>query len=77
MTVVTLAVNRYLELRSSELCTRLFNGNKCWLWLLPPMFYGLCLSSSIDLPMIYNSEWSAYMFQIDLRPGAPLVSLQE
>lgn len=67
MTVVLLALNRYIELRSASTADRLFGGGRCWLWLVPPVVYGLALSSSADLPVIYNSVWSVYLFQIDLR----------
>jgi len=69
MTGVLLAFNRYIELKSPQLADRLFFGRRLWLWLAIPVTYGLVLSS-IDLPPIYNSVWSVYFFQIDMREGA-------
>src|SRR4051812_22780899 len=58
-----LAFNRYVELRSSSLAERLFAGNKCWLWLMGPLLYGIALSTSIDVPPIYNSVSSVFFSQ--------------
>jgi len=40
MTVVLLALNRYLELSNPWLAKSLFDGRKCWLWLALPLLLG-------------------------------------
>ena len=39
-----------------------------------PILYGIIGSTSIDLPPIYNSVWSTFLFQIALSPGVPPVT---
>jgi hypothetical protein len=75
MTGALLAFNRYVEIRSPRLAKRLFHGNRCWLWLMGPVSYGIILSSNLDIPTIYNSVWSGFLFAIDVREGAYLVSV--
>src|SRR6185437_16115577 len=69
-----LAFNRYVELKSPQIADRLFYGRRLWFWLAIPATYGIVLSSSVDLPPIYNSVWSVYFFQIDLREDAAPVN---
>lgn len=73
MTVALLALNRYVEMRSPWLADVLFRGQRCWLWLLGPLFYGLLGTTSWDLPLIYNTEWSVYLFQINMEEGSAVV----
>uniref|UniRef100_A0A915D9Z5 Glucosylceramidase n=1 Tax=Ditylenchus dipsaci TaxID=166011 RepID=A0A915D9Z5_9BILA len=73
MTCVILAINRCIEMNSRRTAETLFNGNRVWIWMIAPLVYGIIFSSSLDLPPIYNSVWSVYMFQIDWQPGAPLL----
>uniref|UniRef100_A0A915E2Y3 7TM GPCR serpentine receptor class x (Srx) domain-containing protein n=1 Tax=Ditylenchus dipsaci TaxID=166011 RepID=A0A915E2Y3_9BILA len=74
ISVVTLALNRCIEIHSIDLADRLFGGRKAYLWMIPPWIYSLIMfSSTIDMPPIYNTVWSVYMFRIDFRDGAPPV----
>jgi len=71
MAAVLLAFNRYMEMKSSHLARQLFSNTRMRLWLLLIPLYGLLMSGGAwDLPPIYNSEWSVFLFQIDLRTGA-------
>jgi Serpentine type 7TM GPCR chemoreceptor Srt len=74
MTGVLLGLDRYIELKWPNLGKRLFSGNRTWYWLSLPLLYGISGSSAIDLPPIYNSVWSSFLFQIDLSEGAPTVT---
>lgn len=74
MTGVMLALNRYIELKSPVVAERLYSGKRVWLWFLGPITYGIVGSSSLDLPPIYNSMWSVYLFQIDFREDAAPVN---
>jgi len=74
MTGVMLALNRYIELKSPVLAEKLYAGKRLWLWFIGPITYGIVGSSSLDLPPIYNSVWSVYLFQIDFREEAAPVN---
>uniref|UniRef100_A0A915E4I5 Uncharacterized protein n=1 Tax=Ditylenchus dipsaci TaxID=166011 RepID=A0A915E4I5_9BILA len=73
MSVVILALNRCIEIHSVEVADRLFAGKKAYLWMIPPWIYAFIFASTIDIPPIYNTVWSVYMFKIDFRDGAPPV----
>lgn len=75
MTVAILALNRLVEIRSQWLADVLFRGRRCWLWLLGPLLYGLLGTTSWDVPLIYNTEWSVYLFNINMEDGAVVVGL--
>lgn len=74
MTGVMLALNRLIELKWPDLGVRLYGGNRTWFWLLPIFLYGLLTSIAIDLPSVYNSYYTVYIFQIDLREGAESIT---
>ena len=67
MMVTLLAFNRYVEVCNPPVAERLFSGNRSWWWLLAPVLYGLALSTSVDVPPIYNSQWSVFLFEIEPR----------
>uniref|UniRef100_A0A915ELI5 7TM GPCR serpentine receptor class x (Srx) domain-containing protein n=1 Tax=Ditylenchus dipsaci TaxID=166011 RepID=A0A915ELI5_9BILA len=71
--IVLLALNRCIEIHSPKYAQLLFSGNRVWLWTIPIFFYGAAYSTSTDLPVIYNSVYSVFFFQIDFRAGAPTV----
>lgn len=66
MAGVLLAFNRLVDMKWPRLGDRLFAGGRTWLWLLGPVAYGVLAASSIDLPPIYNSVWSVYLFHRQL-----------
>jgi len=70
MTGVMLALNRLIELKWPDHAEQLYGGWRTWLSLIPVFLYCFVGSTSIDLPSIYNSYYSVYLFQIDLREGA-------
>ncbi|KAI1692369.1 serpentine type 7TM GPCR chemoreceptor srt domain-containing protein [Ditylenchus destructor] len=70
---VILALNRCIEIYSRMMAEKLFGGKRVWFWAIPVFGYGALFSSDYDVPPIYNSVLSAYLFQIDFRPGAPPV----
>ena len=74
MTCVILATNRCIEIHSSKQANELFKGNRVWLWLIAPLVYGFLFSTLLDVPPVYNSVWSVYLFQIDFSPGAKPVT---
>ncbi|KAI1699750.1 serpentine type 7TM GPCR chemoreceptor srt domain-containing protein [Ditylenchus destructor] len=70
---VILALNRCVEIYSEKMADKLFGGQRAWFWSIPVLTYGALFSSNYDIPPIYNSVLSGYLFQIDFRPGAPPV----
>jgi len=72
--VVVLALNRLIELKSSPLARRLFSGRRCWLWLIPPVVYGVVGTTDWDLPTIWNSIYLVYLFEIDFHADSPPVT---
>ncbi|KAI1717451.1 serpentine type 7TM GPCR chemoreceptor srt domain-containing protein [Ditylenchus destructor] len=70
---VVLALNRCIEVYSKNKADSLFGGHRVWFWSIPVLLYAALFSSNYDVPPIYNSVWSCYLFQIDFRPGAPPV----
>uniref|UniRef100_A0A915DQK4 ABC-2 type transporter domain-containing protein n=1 Tax=Ditylenchus dipsaci TaxID=166011 RepID=A0A915DQK4_9BILA len=77
ISVVILALNRCIEIHSIDLADRLFGGRKAYLWMISPWIYSvLIFSTTIDIPPIYNTVWSVYLFRIDFRDEAPLAMLQ-
>ncbi|KAI1709737.1 serpentine type 7TM GPCR chemoreceptor srt domain-containing protein [Ditylenchus destructor] len=73
---VILALNRCIDVYSKNAAEKLFGGNRVWFWAAPVLFYAAMFSSDYDVPPIYNSVWSCYLFQIDFRSGSPPVLLQ-
>jgi hypothetical protein len=73
-TGVLLGLSRYIDLKWPETGRVLFEGRRTWYWLMLPIIYGIIGASSIDIPPIYNSVWSTFLFQIGLSPGAPPVT---
>jgi hypothetical protein len=71
---VLLGLSRYIDIKWPKTGRVLFKGRRTWYWLTLPIVYGTIGASSIDLPPIYNSVWSTFLFQIDLNPGAPPVT---
>lgn len=74
MSCVILALNRCIEIHSYRRAEILFGGRRIWYWLTAIVVYGLIFSSSLDIPPIYNSEYSVFFFQIDLSPGSTPVT---
>jgi len=71
---VLLGLSRYISLKCPTLGSALFSGRRTWYWILLPIAYGIMGSSAIDLPPIYNSVWSSFLFQVSLSPGVPPVT---
>lgn len=72
MAAILLALNRYVEIKSSQMARRLFSNESMHLWLVLILVYGVFMGMGAwDLPPIYNSVYSVFLFQIDLREGAP------
>ncbi|KAI1733207.1 serpentine type 7TM GPCR chemoreceptor srt domain-containing protein [Ditylenchus destructor] len=71
---VILALNRCIDVWSKNAANALFGGNRVWLWSVPVITYAVLFSSDYDVPPVYNSVWSCYLFTIDYRPGAPPVN---
>ncbi|KAI1717452.1 serpentine type 7TM GPCR chemoreceptor srt domain-containing protein [Ditylenchus destructor] len=71
---VILALNRCIDVYSKNVAEKLFGGNRVWFWAVPVLFYAALFSSDYDVPPIYNSVWSCYLFQIDFRPGSPPIN---
>jgi hypothetical protein len=72
--MAVLALNRYIELKWPFMATKLFSGNRCWLWLVPCFIYGLVGTTDWDLPTIWNSVHLVYLFQIYFAADSPPVT---
>ncbi|KAI1693716.1 serpentine type 7TM GPCR chemoreceptor srt domain-containing protein [Ditylenchus destructor] len=69
-----LALNRCVEMYSKTLADIMWGGWRIFLWAIPVAIWGLVYFSSWDVPPVYNSYYNTWMYQIDMRPGAPQVN---
>uniref|UniRef100_A0A915EBT0 Uncharacterized protein n=1 Tax=Ditylenchus dipsaci TaxID=166011 RepID=A0A915EBT0_9BILA len=70
--IVVLALNRCIEIHS-QICSTALLWQSGLALDDSYILYGAAFSTSTDLPVIYNSVYSVFFFQIDFRDGAPTV----
>uniref|UniRef100_A0A915NGF0 Serpentine receptor class gamma n=1 Tax=Meloidogyne floridensis TaxID=298350 RepID=A0A915NGF0_9BILA len=58
---IILAVNRCVEVISPIWGERLYNGKRAWLWMLPPMIYGLYVLFYTK-PILFSGIYFAWFF---------------
>uniref|UniRef100_A0AC35FV42 Serpentine receptor class gamma n=1 Tax=Panagrolaimus sp. PS1159 TaxID=55785 RepID=A0AC35FV42_9BILA len=62
LTCIILAINRSLDLIYPKIKSKLFEGNRCFLWYFPPLLWGLYFVA-FEIPHIFSSRGLAFFFQ--------------
>ena len=60
-TAIILAFNRCVEMSSTNLGYRLFNGNRTWLWLVLPMLFSV-VNVMYTQTIKYSGIYAAWFF---------------
>ncbi|KAI1710706.1 serpentine type 7TM GPCR chemoreceptor srt domain-containing protein [Ditylenchus destructor] len=58
-TAILLALNRCIEILSPNLADTLYRGGRTWLWMIPPVLYGLYFAL-FTKPVMFNGIYMAW-----------------